>query len=112
VVVWISFDFYKKIYFTTCFEVFGYFLSVVIFLNPGSVIDSVCHGPRCPCVRSQLWSILLAAECLGSSVRAAAIFILFSFSVSFPGARADSHAIVNSGLEFLSSAADFSCLLS
>jgi hypothetical protein len=89
-IIWISFDFYKKIYFASYFEVFGYFT-------------------KCDDFSRSFRSILLAADCLGSSVPAAAIFISFSFSVSFPGARADSHAIVNSGLDFLSSAADVSC---
>jgi hypothetical protein len=31
-----------------CFEVFRYFLSVLIFLDPGSVLDSVCREPSAP----------------------------------------------------------------
>jgi hypothetical protein len=108
VILCISFDLYeKKIYFRSYFKVFGYFLRGLIFLYPGSIVDFVCGEVKCACVPSQLRSILLAAERLGSSVQAAAIFISFSFSDSFPGAR--THTIVNSGLDFLSSAADFSC---
>jgi hypothetical protein len=91
------------------------FLGVLIFsycddFSRSRFLILSAASPCAPVFRSQLRSILLAAERLGSSVRAAAIFI--SFSVSFPSARADSHAIVNSGLDFLSSAADFSCLVS
>jgi hypothetical protein len=102
----------KKIILQSYFKLFEYFLSRRDFSHPGSVLDFVSRRPKCASVPSQLRSVLLAAERLGSSVRAAAIFISFSFSVLFRGARADSHAKVNSGLDFLSSAADFSSLVS
>jgi hypothetical protein len=55
--------------------VLEYFIGVVIFVDPGSVLKFAC-------VRSQLQSILVAAERLGS-IRAAAILICFLFPFRF-----------------------------
>jgi hypothetical protein len=72
--------------------VLEYFIGVVIFVDPGSVqvcLCSVSAPVRTPRIHTS-----------------SSHFNLFSFSVSFPGARADSHTIVNSDLDFLSSAAE------